>query len=132
MIVFMNLISLLLVMLAPLGVQDRDAANFATWWKQFQTAVASKDVATVTKGARFPMQWENGPTREVKAADDFAARFEFYFTPEIKDIISTRTPAVEGRDTRTITWQARGNEYSLYFKAQGNAWVFDGLSEGPP
>jgi hypothetical protein len=30
-----------------------------------------------------------------------------------------------------ITWKARGNEYSLYFKPQAPAFVLDGLSEGP-
>jgi hypothetical protein len=31
-----------------------------------------------------------------------------------------------------IFWHARGNEYSLYFKAQGGSWALFGLSEGPP
>jgi hypothetical protein len=132
MIGLMKIAALLFITLLPLGRQDKNAASFATWWKQFQTAVSRRDAASVTKGARFPMQWENGPTRDVKAPSDFAARFDFYFTSEIKDVIAKRSPVAEGRESRTITWKARGNEYSLYFKPKGATWVFDGLSEGPP
>src|SRR5689334_6295232 len=104
---------MLFTMLGSWSVQDKTHDAFLVWWRQFQTAVSQKDVATVTKGSRFPMQWENGPTREVKATADFSMRFDFYFTPEIKRMISTRFPVAEGRDSRTITWKARGNEYSL-------------------
>ena len=99
---------------------------------QIQAAVAKRDAATVTRGSRFPMQWENGPTREVKTAAEIAGRFDFYFTAELREIVAKRTPANEGREARTITWKARGNEYTLYFKAANGAWALDGLSEGPP
>lgn len=78
------------------------------------------------------MQWENGPTRDVQVATAFAARFDFYFTSDIKNVIATRPPAQEGRGGYSITWKARGNEYSLYFKDRGAGWALDGLSEGPP
>ena len=126
----MRFVAIVLLALVPLAAQDR--AGFDVWWKQFQAAVVKKDAATVTKGSRFPMQWENGPTRDVKVASDIAARFDIYFTPEIKNIIATRKPVSEGRETYTITWKARGNEYSLYFKNGSAGWAFDGLSEGPP
>jgi hypothetical protein len=128
----MRFVAILLLLLVPATAQDKSADTFAAWWKQFQIAVAKKDSATVTKGARFPMQWENGPTRDVKTAADIVARFDFYFTPEIKKIVASRKPGAEGREAYTITWKARGNEYSLYFKNQTGAWALDGLSEGPP
>ncbi|MEO8099574.1 MAG: hypothetical protein ABI811_17885 [Acidobacteriota bacterium] len=128
----MKFAALFLLLSLPLSAQDKGATAFASWWKQFQSAVARKDAASITKGARFPMQWENGKTRDVKTAADLAARFDFYFTPEIKNVVAKRTPAEAGRESRTITWKARGNEYSLYFKTQGGTWVFDGLSAGPP
>lgn len=77
------------------------------------------------------MQWENGPTREVRTAAEIAARFDFYFTPEIRSQIATRTPD-QGSALRTITWKARGNGYSLYVRLQDGVWALDGLSEGPP
>ncbi len=128
----MKLAALLLIALVPLAAQPKAASSFDAWWKQFQAAVVKKDAATVTKGSRFPMQWENGPTRDVKTAAEMAARFDVYFTPEIKNSIARRKPVSDGQDTYTITWKARGNEYSLYFKRSPVGWAFDGLSEGPP
>ena len=66
------------------------------------------------------------------SAADFARRFGFYFTADIQRSIASRKPMQEGRDTFIITWKARGNEYSLYFKDGGQGWALDGLSEGPP
>jgi hypothetical protein len=106
--------------------------DFAPWWKQFQAAILMREAATISKGAKFPIQWENGPTREVQVATAFAARFDFYFTADIKNVIATRTPVQAGPATYSITWKARGNEYSLYFKDRGTGWALDGLSEGPP
>jgi hypothetical protein len=129
-----------LLLLVPLAAQDKGKdkakepvpASFAPWWKQFQAAVVKRDAATVSKGAKFPMQWENGPTRNVQVATAFAARFDFYFTSDIKNVIAKSTPVQAGRDGHSITWKARGNEYSLYFKDRGAGWSLDGLSEGPP
>jgi hypothetical protein len=124
----MKILALALLCLTPLAAQD----TFTPWWKQFQTAVAKRDTTTITKGAKFPMQWENGPTRDIRAVTAFAARFDFYFTTDIKNIIASRTPVQAGKDGYSITWKARGNEYSLYFKNRGAGWALDGLSEGPP
>jgi hypothetical protein len=141
----MKTLALTLLLLVPLTAQNTKQApkqepkqeklaspDFAPWWKQFQAAVVKRDAATVSKGAKFPMQWENGPTRDVQVATAFAARFDFYFTADIKNVIATRTPEQAGSDAYSITWKARGNEYSLYFKARGTGWALDGLSEGPP
>lgn len=123
---------LLLLMLVPVVAQDKGSSAFAPWWKQFQAAVVNRDAATVSKGAKFPMQWENGPTRDIQKPTAIAARFDFYFTADIKNIVATRMPVQEGKDAYLITWKARGNEYSLYFKDRGTGWALDGLSEGPP
>lgn len=131
----MKTFALALILLVPLTAQDKGKAkaapDFAPWWKQFQAAVVKRDAATVSKGAKFPMQWENGPTRDVQVATAFAARFDFYFTSDIKNVIATRMP-VQAGGGYSITWKARGNEYSLYFKDRGPGWALDGLSEGPP
>ena len=106
-------------------------AGFAKWWPQFQAAVARRDAKGVAHGVAFPLNWENGPTRNIKAETELSNRFDFYFTAEIKKIVASKIPEVLPNGIYIITWKARGNEYSLYFKPQAPAFVLDGLSEGP-
>ena len=75
---------LVLMLAAGAGAQTKAADPFPAWWKEFQAAVARRDAAAVARNARFPMQWENGPNRDIKTPADLASRFDFYFTPEIK------------------------------------------------
>jgi len=128
----MKNLALLLLSLVPLaGQAPPAAADFSAWWTQFQSAVVNRDAAGVSKGAKFPMLWENGPTREIQVATAIKARFDFYFTADIKRVIASQAP-VQRADGYSITWNARGNEYSLYFKNRETGWALDGLSEGPP
>jgi hypothetical protein len=144
----MKNVALFLLLLVPLAAQPpspakkaaataqdpalaKAAAAFAIWWKPFQEAVVKQDAASVSKGAKFPMQWENGPTREIQVATAIQARFAFYFTADIRSVIASQTPVLS-KEGASITWKARGNEYSLYFKDRGTGWALDGLSEGPP
>ena len=106
--------------------------DFSIWWPQFQTAVAKGDAKTVVAGAKFPMQWENGPVREIKSASEMLQRFDFYFTPEIKKAIAKTKPVKSGYGEYDVTWKARGNEYSIILKPQGSVYVLGGLTEGPP
>jgi hypothetical protein len=108
------------------------AADFARWWPGFQAAVSRSDAQAVARQAHFPLDWENGKTREIKTEADLLKSFDLYFTPEIRKIIATKKPETLPTGTYIITWKARGNEYSLYFKPDGAAFVLDGLSEGPP
>ncbi len=112
-----------------LGAAD---ADFAKWWPGFRAALAKGDAKSVREGATFPQPWENGKIREIKSAADLAARFDIYFTPEIKRMIATKTPERLPNGLYIITWKARGNEYSIHFKPEGSRFVLDGLSEGPP
>jgi hypothetical protein len=105
--------------------------DFAAWWPQFQNAVAKHDAKFAVQGASFPMHWENGKIRDIKTEADLAKRFEFYFTPEIRKAIVNEKPERLPSGTYIITWKARGNEYSLYFKPAGGSFALDGLSEGP-
>ena len=107
-------------------------AGFASWWRDFRAAVARSDAPAIAKQAHFPLPWENGPTREIKSEADFIRNFDNYFTAEVRKIVASKTPVRERTGNYTITWKARGNEYSLYFKPEGSAFVLDGLSEGPP
>jgi len=124
------LLALLLVSVAD--AQNGDAA-FRKWWPGFQSAVARRDAAAVAQGMRFPQPWENGPAiREIKSAADLAARFDVFFTPEIKKQIAAKKPERLPNGNYLIVWHARGNEYSLNFMPSGAAFALDGLGEGPP
>jgi hypothetical protein len=107
------------------------ADNFAKWWPGFQAAVAKGDAKAVAQNTRFPLSWENGPIREIKTEAEFVNGFDKYFTAEIRKAVATGKPDLLPDGTYIITWKARGNEYSLYFKPQGSAFKLDALSEGP-
>jgi hypothetical protein len=120
----------LLAFVLALAMQAESA--FTKWWPTFQAAVARGEAKTVAQGVEFPLNWENGPTRQIKTEAELANRFDFYFIPEIKKIVATKKPELLPNGVYIITWKARGNEYSLYFKPHDSAFVLDGLSEGPP
>jgi len=85
-------------------------------WPQFQAAVARHDAKTVAAGAKFPLNWENGRIREIGTEAELANRFDDDVTGEIGEIIAGRKPGRLGNGRYIITWKARGNEYSLYFR----------------
>jgi hypothetical protein len=95
--------------------------------------VAKHDAKAVARGMRFPQPWENGPTiREIKSEAELTARFDIFFTTEIKKQIASKRPERLPNGNYMIVWHARGNEYSLHFTAAGDAFALDGLGEGPP
>jgi hypothetical protein len=112
--------------------QIKEIRSFSEWWPKFQSAVKKGDAAVVAAKIQYPMQWENGATRDVKTPDEFLGHFHSYITSEIKRIVAAKRPVKEDNFTYTITWKARGNEYCLYFKDRGHGFALDGLSEGPP
>lgn len=107
-------------------------ADFAKWWPQFQDAVAKADAKTAARGAKYPLQWENGPIRDIKTEAELVAHFDKYMTPEIKKMIASRKPVKSGYGEYGITWKARGNEYTIMFAPAGGTFALSGLSEGPP
>jgi len=106
--------------------------SFAKWWPQFKAAVAKNDAKAIVKGAAFPMDWELGKTRKIESEADFLANFNTYFTADMRKAVATQKPVAIPGDQYMITWHARGNEYSMYFKAKNGAYVLFALSEGPP
>lgn len=125
--------ALLLVLSSTLFAADTSGDGFEKWWPTFQRAVAQRDAKVVADGANFPMNWENGPIREIKTEADLLNKFDSYFTGEIRRRVAARKPERLPSGTYILTWKARGNEYSLYWKPRGSgAFVLDGLSEGPP
>jgi hypothetical protein len=122
------LASLVALLFAGAAADD----GFANWWKHFQSAVAKGNGSAVGEGADFPMGWENGRIRKIEARSALADRFDIYFTAEIRDAVAKGKPDRLADGTYMLTWKARGNEYSLYFKPQGAAFVLAGLSEGAP
>jgi len=119
---------LVALLFAAAGAADD---GFAGWWKRFQNAVAKGNSSMVAEGADFPMDWENGRIRKIEARSALIDRFDLYFTAEIRDAVAKGKPERLPDRTYMLTWKARGNEYSLYFKPQGAAFVLAGLSEGP-
>ena len=121
--------ALLLLFAMVAGAADD---GFANWWRRFQSAVAKGNGTIVTEGAEFPMAWENGHLRKIEASSVIIDRFDFYFTAEIRDAVAKGKPERLSDGTHIVTWKARGNEYSLYFKPRGASFMLAGLSEGPP
>ncbi len=108
------------------------AGDFAKWWPGFQSAVARGDAKAVAQKAHFPLAWELGTVREIPSEADFLQNFDKYFTPEIRKAIAAGKGEQLPDGTCMVTWKARGNEYSLYFRPKGaTEYVLDALSEGP-
>ena len=106
--------------------------GFAAWWPQFKAAVAKGDLSAMLKNAEFPMDWELKQVRRIPSFDDFAAHFDAYFPSDMKKAVATAKPVSIPGGQYMITWHARGNEYSLYFKKLRTKWALYALSEGPP
>ncbi len=122
-----------LLCLATLTLQAHAADHFTDWWNQFRISTAKSDAKAVAAGVQFPIPWENGKIRDIKSLEDFIQNFPGYFTPEITKIVATKKPERLPTGAYSITWKARGNEYSIYFKpGPDKTFILDGLSEGPP
>lgn len=124
----MKTLAALLLMAASIASADD---GFLKWYKQFQNEVA-KGSAEVAEGSEFPMVWEYGSIRKIEARAALTSRFDFYFPDDLKEAIATGKPDRLPNGMYYITWKARGNEYSLYFKVIRGTFALDSLSEGPP
>ena len=120
------LLALLAIVVA--GADD----GFAKWWPEFKAAAAKNDAKAIVKGAAYPMDWELGKTRRIESEADFLAHFSAYFTADMRAAVASQKPVSIPGDQYMITWHARGNEYSMYFKSSRGAWALYALSEGPP
>ncbi len=106
--------------------------GFAKWWPEFKAAVAKNDAKAIVHGSDFPMDWELLKVRKIDSEADFIAHFNTYFLADMKRAVATQKPVAIPDNKYMITWHARGNEYSLYFKKSGASWALWTLSEGPP
>jgi hypothetical protein len=106
--------------------------GFAKWWPEFKTLVAQNGAKAIVKGSQFPMDWELLKVRKIDSEADFVAHFSAYFSADMKRAVATQKPVAIPGDQYMITWHARGNEYSLYFKRSSTGWALSALSEGPP
>jgi hypothetical protein len=120
-----------LLLLASLGAAQADD-GFAKWFQHFQASVAKGKADAVADRAEFPMDWEYGQTRKIPAKAVLTERFDFYFTDDIKNAVASAKPVRLQNGEYYITWKARGNEYSMYFKPAEGTFALAGLSEGPP
>jgi hypothetical protein len=106
--------------------------GFAKWWPDFKASVAKNDAKAIVRGTQFPLPWELGKVRNIATEADFVAHFSTYFTADMRKAVAEQKPVSIPGDQYMITWHARGNEYSMYFKPQGGSFVLLALSEGPP
>jgi hypothetical protein len=120
---------LMLATLASAGAADD---GFAKWWPEFKASVAKSDAKAIVRGTQFPLPWELGKVRNIATGADFVAHFNTYFTADMRKAVAEQKPVSIPGDQYMITWHARGNEYSLYFKRLGGSFVLLALSEGPP
>ena len=129
----MKRLAVLLLIACGAMAADKPDPAFAKWWAKFQLAVMRGEVATIAKGAQFPMAWENGPeVRSIASQSDMAANYGIFFTPEIRKMIATLKPEKLKSGDYIITWKARGNEYSILFTPVGGVYALQSMSEGPP
>jgi hypothetical protein len=120
-----------LAVLALLAISANAADDgFAGWWPQFQGAVAKNDPQPIVALSHFPMDWELGKIRKIETERDFIRHFAAYFPADMRQAVAQAKP-VAIPEGYMITWKARGNEYSLYFKKLAGRFVLSGLSEGP-
>lgn len=121
-----------LAILALLAISANAADDgFAAWWPQFQAAVARNNALAVARLAHFPMDWELGSVRKISSEDDFISHYPSYFPVDMRRAVA-RTKPQRIPEGYMVTWKAKGNEYSLYFRKLSGRFVLDGLSEGPP
>lgn len=105
--------------------------GFAAWWLQFQAAVSKNDAKALASLSHFPMDWELGKVRKVQTEADFIEHFRSYFPADMRRAVAQAKPQAIP-DGYMITWKARGNEYSLYFRKISGRFALSALSEGPP
>ena len=124
----MRLLVLAVLLAAAPELQAADS-DFAKWWPAFQAAVANGDAKIIAQGVDFPIQWELGSLHQLMSAAELAKHFDKYCPADIRKAIAAAKP---DPGERGVTWKARGNEYSLYFKAVGKGFAMDYLSQGAP
>lgn len=118
--------------LISIAVAQPQKADFAKWWPQFQAAVAKHDAKAVASMMTFPLDWELGTVRKIQTAADFIAKFDAYFPADMVKAVATKKPLHNPNGEYTITWIARHDEYSLYFREDGKGgFVLWASSEGP-
>jgi hypothetical protein len=123
----------LLLITPRVSAADKVDPAFAKWWQKFQLAVVRRDVKTLDTGVEYPMEWEvSAEVRAIRGESDLAANFGLFFTPEVMKNIAMGKPEKLPNGNYLLVWKARGNEYSLNFRAYNGTFVLDGLGEGPP
>ncbi len=124
----MRFAAVILLAVAAFGADD----GFSKFWPEFKTAVAKNDTKAILRGVSYPMNWELGKIRKINSEADFLAHFDAYFTADMRKAVASKTPVSIPNNQYMITWNARGNEYSMYFIAKNGTYVLFALSEGPP
>ena len=128
-----QLIPIALLLTSGFAPAQPSKPDWSKWWPQFRAAVAKHDGKAVAQMMQFPVDdWELGQIRKLTTAEDFAAHFDRYFPADMVKAVATKKPEGFKSGEYSITWKARGDEYSLYFREDGKgSYVLWALSEGP-
>lgn len=69
--------------------------------------MAKGDVGVVAQGVQFPLNWENGLTRDIKSAADLKFHYDSHFTAEIEKIIYQSPGKRAGKSIRSTSSAAQ-------------------------
>jgi hypothetical protein len=122
----MKTIALFTVLLLA-GADTRD-----TFWQQFKTAVASKNVETIATLSRFPIQMSFG-IPSIKSKADLQKRYRKVFNEQTDAAACFRKakPEIDHDNYKHFTIacpDAAGNEVIIYhFNQTRTGWKFTGM-----
>ena len=127
--------SIICVIVATPSFQAQDARQ--TFWQEFKTAVASRNVNTVARLSRFPIGMSYGiPSIKTKAQLTKRFRQVFYEQTDAAACFGKAKPEVDPANVKAFTVacpDAAGNEVVIYHFQQTKAgWKFvalDNLNE---
>lgn len=126
--------SLLLLLAAPSFAtrQTKNATSFETFWQAFKAAVIKRDVPTVARLSKFPIEMSYG-IPSVKTKAQLNRRYRQVFTQQTNAAVcfAKQTPEADAEDPKHFSIacpDAAGNEVVVYHFAQTRTgWKFTGL-----
>ena len=108
------------------------AGTFETFWQDFRTAVSKRDVETIARLSKFPIDMSYGIS-SIKTKAQLAKRYRQLFNEQsdAAACFSKAKPEVDGDNAKHYTVacpDAAGNEVVVYhFQQTRTGWKFTGL-----
>lgn len=125
-------LSLLLLLVSSFGTTPQSPDSLETFWHTFKTAVSKRDVHTVARLSKFPIEMSYGiPTIKTKA--QLSKRYRRLFNEQTDAALcfGKAKPEVNANDAKLFSVacpDAAGNEVVIYhFQYTRTGWRFTGL-----